>query len=78
MSKSLLLIVSTEIMKIKIFYLENMGAGDSKAIGTGVMQGGLHEMIIMTVRSSLEAWFDIYWDTCSINFVNTNMIKFGK
>ena len=26
MSKSLLLIVSTEIMKIKIFYLENMGA----------------------------------------------------
>ena len=26
MSKYLLLIVSTEIMKIKIFYLENMGA----------------------------------------------------
>ena len=26
MSKSLLLIVSTEIMKIKIFYQENMGA----------------------------------------------------
>ena len=26
MSKSLLLIVSTEIMKIKIFYLENIGA----------------------------------------------------
>ena len=26
MSKSLLLIVSTEIMKIKIFYLEHMGA----------------------------------------------------
>ena len=26
MSKSLLLIVSAEIMKIKIFYLENMGA----------------------------------------------------
>ena len=26
MSRSLLLIVSTEIMKIKIFYLENMGA----------------------------------------------------
>ena len=26
MSKSLLLMVSTEIMKIKIFYLENMGA----------------------------------------------------
>ena len=25
-SKSLLLIVSTEIMKIKMFYLENMGA----------------------------------------------------
>ena len=26
MSRSLLLIVSTEIMKLKIFYLENMGA----------------------------------------------------
>ena len=26
MSKSLVLIVSTEIMKIKIFYLENIGA----------------------------------------------------
>ena len=26
MSRSLILIVSTEIMKIKIFYLENMGA----------------------------------------------------
>ena len=23
----------------------------------------------MTVRSSQEAWFDICWDTCSINFV---------
>ena len=49
MSKSLLLIVSTEIMKIKIFYLENMGAERFERIGIGVMQGGkytlgLHEI----------------------------------
>ena len=29
----------------------------------------------MTVMSSQEAWFDICWDTCSINFVTINMIK---
>ena len=49
MSKFLLLIVSTEIMKIKIFYLENMGAERIKGIGIGVMQRdkytlGLHEI----------------------------------
>ena len=48
MSKSLLLIVSTKIMKIKIFYLERVQR-DSKWIGIGVMQRGkytlgLHEI----------------------------------
>ena len=49
MSKSLLLIVSTKIMKIKIFYLEKKGAERVKLIGIGVMQRGkytlgLHEI----------------------------------
>ena len=50
MSKSLLLIVSTKIMKIKIFYLEKKRVQrDSKWIGIGVMQRGkytlgLHEI----------------------------------
>ena len=49
MSKSLLLIVSTEIMKRKIFHLENKRREDSKGIGIGVMQRGkytlgLHEI----------------------------------
>ena len=49
MSKSFLLIVSTEIMKIKTFYRENMGAERFKGIGIGVMQRGkytlgLHEI----------------------------------
>ena len=49
MSKSLLLIVSTEIMKIKIFYLENIGAERFERDWVGVMQGGkytlgLHEI----------------------------------
>ena len=44
MSRSLLLIVSTEIMKIKIFYLENMVQRDSKGIGIGVMQGGKYTL----------------------------------
>ena len=49
MSKSLLLIVSTKIMKIKIFYLGKRVQRDSKWIGIGVMQTGkytlgLHEI----------------------------------
>ena len=40
MSKSLLLIVSTKIMKIKIFYLEKRVQRESKWIGIGVMQMG--------------------------------------
>ena len=49
MSKSLVLIVSTEIIKLKIFYLENIGAERFKRIGIGVMQRGkytlgLHEI----------------------------------
>ena len=44
MSKSLLLIVSTEVMKIKIFYLENIGAERFKGIGIGVMQRGKYTL----------------------------------
>ena len=49
MSKSLLLILSTKIMKIKIFYSEKKGAERFKWIGIGVMQRGkytlgLHEI----------------------------------
>ena len=40
MSKSLVLIVSTKIMKMKIFYLEKRVKRDSKWIGIGVMQRG--------------------------------------
>ena len=40
MSKSLLLIVSTEIMKIKIYWVQR----DSKGIGIGVMQGGIYTL----------------------------------
>ena len=49
MSKSLLLILSIETLKIKISYLENMGAERFKRDGIGVMQrgkytSGLHEI----------------------------------
>ena len=40
MSKSLVLIVSTEIIKLKIFYLENIGAErDSKGLGLVLCKG---------------------------------------
>ena len=38
-SKYLLLIVSTEIMKIKIFYLEKMGAEIRKGLGLVLCKG---------------------------------------
>ena len=49
MSKSLLLILSTEIMKIKIFYLENIGAERFKryldwCYANGKYTSGLHEI----------------------------------
>ena len=44
MSRSLLLIVSTKIMKIKIFYLEKRVQRDSKWIGIGVMQRGKYTL----------------------------------
>ena len=44
MSKSLLLIVSTEIMKIKIFYLENMGAERFKRDWDWCMQRGKYTL----------------------------------
>ena len=75
MSKSLLLIVSTEIMKVKIFYLENMGAERFERDNDWCYaRGKIHTEFTwnMTVRSSQEAWFDICWDTCSINFVTIN------
>ena len=49
MSKSLLLIVSTEIMKIKILNLEKHGCRDSKGIGIGVMQRGKYTLGLLEI-----------------------------
>ena len=58
MSKSLLLILSTEIMKIKIFYLKKNGCREiQKGLGLVLCKGvNTHRVYIkMNVRSSQEA-----------------------
>ena len=64
-------------MKIKIFYLENMGAERFKR-DWDRCYAKIGFTFNMTVRSSQEALFDICLDTVRINFVTINMIKFGK